>query len=295
MMPFAAALMMAASAWTGGASLAVVPPDLVIDTLAAFARPPRSRYSVSVKIGKPDPAIPLPPIAGDDASLPLVVIDAGHGGHDPGSSGNAIVERDITLALAKALRDELIESGRVRVAMTRADDRFLVLEERYGIARRLGADLFVSIHADAAANPAASGATVYTLSETASDREAAKLAARENRADIINGVDLSGRSNDIGAILIDLSQRETSLQSNDFARLLVREARDDVRFRPTPARKAGLIVLKAPDVPSVLFEAGYVSNADDASFLASREGQRRIARGLRQAVVVYFARLRAKR
>ncbi|NCP11676.1 MAG: N-acetylmuramoyl-L-alanine amidase [Sphingomonadales bacterium] len=261
----------------------------------AAAQRRRSRYSVSIKIGKPAPALPLPAIEGDDATLPLVVIDAGHGGHDPGAVAEGAREKDLTLALAKALRRDLIDSGRVRVALTRDDDSFLVLEERFGIARRLGADLFVSLHADGAENTAAHGATVYTLSETASDREAALLAARENRSDIIHGVDLGGKSDDIGAILIDLSQRETMRASADFARLLVREARDDFPFRQVPHRMAGLIVLKAPDMPSALVEAGYITNAADANFLASREGQRRVARGIAQAVIVHFAKLRAER
>jgi N-acetylmuramoyl-L-alanine amidase len=267
-------------------------PDAAV---LAAAQPPRSRYSVSVDIGKPAPAIALPPIAGDDTTLPLVVIDAGHGGHDPGALGDTVEEKTLTLALARALRDELLASGRVRVALTRNADRFLILEERFGIARRLGADLFLSIHADAAGNPAATGATVYTLSETASDREAARLAARENRSDIINGVDLGRQADDVGAILIDLSQRDAMRTSADFARLLVREAHDDFAFRATPHRLAGLIVLKAPDMPSALIEAGYISNPGDATFLASREGARRFARGVRKAVVVHFARLNAKR
>lgn len=276
------------------AAILGVGPGVTLSHYAATS-PPQGRYSVSVDIGKPAPAIPLPPIEGDDKTLPLVVIDAGHGGHDPGAGGGAVQEKTLTLELAKALRDELLASGRVRVAMTRSDDRFLILEERYGIARRLGADLFLSLHADAAGNPAASGATVYTLSETASDREAARLAARENRADLINGVDLGRQGDDVGAILIDLSQRDTMRTSAAFARLLVREARDDFPFRATPHRMAGLIVLKAPDMPSALIEAGYISNPGDAGFLGSREGQRRIARGVRKAVVIHFARLNAKR
>lgn len=276
-------------------ALLAAPTGLPDGTALALAQPPRQHYSVSVDIGKPAPAIALPPIEGNDKTLPLVVIDAGHGGHDPGALGDNVEEKTLTLALAKALRDELLASGRVRVALTRSDDRFLILEERFGIARRLGADLFLSIHADAAGNPAATGATVYTLSETASDREAARLAARENRSDIINGVDLGRQGGDVGAILIDLSQRDAMRSSADFARLLVREAHDDFAFRPTPHRLAGLIVLKAPDMPSALIEAGYISNAGDASFLASREGQRRFARGVRKAVVVHFARLNARR
>lgn len=273
-----------------GAGPAMPPPPRY-----AAAAPPQRRYSVSVAIGKPAPAIPLPPVSGNDKTLPLVVLDAGHGGSDPGASRDTVVEKDLTLAIARALRDELLASGRVRVAMTRDDDRFLVHEERYGIARRLGADLFLSLHADAVESSAAHGATIYTLSETGSDREAARLVARENRADIVNGVNLGRANSDIDAILVDLSQRETMRASADFARLLVREARDDFDFRAIPHRMGGLIVLKAPDMPSALLEAGYLSNPGDASFLASREGRRRIARGVREAVVVYFARRNAKR
>jgi N-acetylmuramoyl-L-alanine amidase len=257
------------------------------------ARRPEKRYSVTVPIGKPKPAVPLPRVEGPaDARLPLVVIDAGHGGHDPGavSPHGGSREKDITLALARAIRKELLASGRVRVALTRADDRFLVLEERYGIARRLKADLFISVHADAAENQEASGASIYTLAEVASDREAARLAARENRANIINGVDLSAHSGDVSAILLDLTQRETMSLAADFARLLQREAGDEVEFRTAAHRFASFIVLKAPDTPSVLFETGFISNKDDVAFLLSPAGQKKIARGVREAVQVHFAR-----
>ncbi len=275
---------------------AVSGPAASGDGAVHAAKRPRARYSVSVAIGRPDPAVPLPRVAGEEG-LPLVVIDPGHGGHDPGATaaGAGRAEKVLTLAIARALRDELIASGRVRVAMTRDDDRFLVLEERYGIARRLNADLFLSLHADAAERPDAKGATVYTLSEVASDREAARLAARENRSNRLNGVDLGGRSSAVETILIDLAQRATMQASADFARLLAREAKDEFPWRASPYRLAGLIVLKAPDVPSALIEAGYVSNPADASFLASREGQRRIARGIRAAVTIYFARRRGAR
>ena len=257
------------------------------------ARRPEKRYSVTVPIGKPKPAVALPRIEGPaDARLPLVVIDAGHGGHDPGavSPHGGSLEKDITLALARAIRKELLASRRVRVALTRSDDRFLVLEERYGIARRLKADLFISVHADAAENQDASGASIYTLAEVASDREAARLAARENKANIINGVDLGAHSGDVSAILLDLTQRETMNLASDFARLLQREASDEVEFRTTAHRFASFIVLKAPDTPSVLFETGFVSNENDVAFLVSSAGQKKIARGVREAVQVHFAR-----
>ncbi|PQM28659.1 N-acetylmuramoyl-L-alanine amidase [Sphingopyxis lindanitolerans] len=254
---------------------------------------PKKRYSVTVPIGKPKPALPLPAIEGPaDPRLPLVVIDAGHGGHDPGaiSPHGGQREKDITLALAGAIRDALIASGRVRVALTRADDRFLVLEERYGIARRLKADLFLSIHADAATNEEAHGASIYTLSEVASDREAARLAARENKANIINGVDLGAHGSAVSSILLDLTQRETMNSAADFARLLQREASDEMQFRTTAHRFASFVVLKAPDTPSILFETGFVSNKDDVEFLASKAGQQKVARGVRDAVLIHFAR-----
>lgn len=270
-------------------------PRLELQPPARFrAKPPEKRYSVTVPIGKPKPAVALPRIEGpNNPRLPLVVIDAGHGGHDPGaiSPHNGTREKDITLGIARAIRDDLIASGRVRVALTRSDDRYLVLEERYGIARRLKADLFISIHADAAENQQASGASIYTLSEVASDREAARLAARENKANIINGVDLGAHSSEVSSILLDLTQRETMNVASDFARLLQREAGDDVKFRPTTAHRfASFVVLKAPDTPSVLFETGFISNEGDSEFLASAAGQKKIARGVRDAVQIHFAR-----
>ena len=253
--------------------------------------PNRTSYSETMRVPPARPAPALPRIYGADDSRPLVVIDAGHGGHDPGAVApdGSHQEKDLTLRLALAIRDELIASGRVRVALTREDDRFLVLQERYGIARRLGADLFISIHCDSAGNTGASGATVYTLSEVASDREAARLAARENRADIIAGVDLGGQSQEISSILIDLTQRETMNVSARFAGLLGREAAPLIPTRSSFHRMASLVVLKAPDMPSVLFETGFISNAGDARFLASRDGQQRVAQSVRRAVEIHFA------
>ncbi len=222
----------------------------------------------------------------------MVVIDAGHGGPDPGSSSSDDSEREKTIALniAKAIRDELVESGRVRVALTRSDDRFLVLEERREIARALHADLFISIHCDSAPTPAARGASIYTLSETSSDRVAAALAARENKSDVINGVDLSGASNDVSTILIDLAQRETMNTSSAFASRLERELAPLIGLKPNFHKFAGLMVLKAPDVPSVLLETGYISNDDDLALLTSEGYRHKIALGVRRAVEAHFAR-----
>ncbi|MFD1787683.1 N-acetylmuramoyl-L-alanine amidase [Sphingomonas floccifaciens] len=247
-------------------------------------------YSVTMRVPATSRPLPLPKAVGA-ARLPLVVIDAGHGGHDPGavSPDGRLQEKDLTLKVAKAIRDELVASGRARVALTRDDDRFLVLRERYGLARRMGAALFISIHCDSASSSDASGATVYTLSEIASDKEAARLAARENKADILAGVDLGGAGADISQILIDLTQRETMNTSASFARVLGREARPLIPTKPVFHRMASLMVLKAPDVPSILFETGYISNQRDADFLNSREGREKVAQSVRRAVEVHFA------
>jgi N-acetylmuramoyl-L-alanine amidase len=256
------------------------------------SEPPQRRYQVTAPI-RSNVGKGLPKISGPaDASLPLVVIDAGHGGHDPGaiSPHGGQREKDVTLAIAKAVRDEMLKSGRVRVALTRDSDKFIVLQDRYQIARKLNADLFISIHADSADNPLASGGTVYTLSEIASDREAQRLAARENKANILNGVNLGGADANVSSILIDLTQRETMNVSADFAKLLLREAMPKMRIRGNSHRFASFIVLSAPDTPSVLFETGYLSNASDVRFLASSTGRQKVARAVANAIQVHFAR-----
>ena len=264
----------------------IIPP-------AAFrADPPKRRYEVTapirVNVGKGLPLVSGPA----DDSLPLVVIDAGHGGHDPGaiSPHGGQLEKDVTLAIAKSVRDEMLKSGRVRVALTRDTDKFIVLQDRFQLARKLRADLFISIHADSAESPEATGGTVYTLSEVASDREAQRLAARENKANIINGVNLGGADANVSSILIDLIQRETMNVSADFAKLLLREVTPNMRIRGNSHRFASFIVLKAPDTPSVLFETGYLSNEADVTFLASQSGQGKVARALANAIQVHFAR-----
>ena len=235
----------------------------------------------------------LPPVTrARGENPPLVVIDPGHGGRDPGAASpfDETREKHVTLALARAVRDALARSGRVRAALTRDDDTYLALEERYEIARRLGADLFISIHADAApANDQAHGATIYTLSEVASDREAALLAASENEADLVGGARLSNDPN-VNLILIDLAQRESMNVSANFAQLLYREAAPIFPFRPQWHRFAAFVVLKAPDIPSILFESGYLTNATDASYIQSPEGRAQIAAGMRQAIEAQFAR-----
>ncbi len=271
--------------WLGLGRKEVTPPE-------AYRSKKVSKYEVTAPIGKAG-ARGLPTIYGPaDARLPLVVLDAGHGGHDPGaiSPHGGAREKDVTLALAKAVRDELLKTGRVRVALTRDNDSFIALQDRYGIARKLKADLFMSIHADSAENQSARGGSVYTLSEVASDREAQRLAARENKSNIINGVDLGGADVNVSSILIDLTQRETMNVSAGFAKLLLREAAPNMTLRSTGHHFASFVVLKAPDTPSVLFETGYISNAEDAAFLTSASGRQKIARSVSSAIQAHFAR-----
>lgn len=258
----------------------------------------KGRYSVRIALPPPEPLVALPKIAGpQDDRRPLVVIDPGHGGHDPGaiSPHGGAREKNITLGVARAIRDAILKEGRFRVALTRDDDRFLALQERYGIAQRLGADLFISVHADSAHINDASGATIYTLSEVASDREASRLAARENKADILNGIDLADKSPDVSSILIDLTQRETMMRSSDFAQLLHREGAQRMPFRSESHRFASFVVLKAPDVPSILLEAGYLTNARDVGLLSSREGRQAVGGSVADAIKVFFARQMASR
>lgn len=267
-----------------------------LSPVAQRAAPPRSRYNITIPLDPPSNGLPRPRVYGPKGR-PLVVIDAGHGGHDPGTISTVAGQRekDVTLAIAHKIKNELIASGRVRVALTREDDRFYVLRERSAIARNLGADLFISIHADAAASPDAKGATLYTLSEVASDREAASLAARENKSDVVRGVNLGGENADVASILIDLAQRETMNSSVRFANLVKREGAQHIPFRAGYHRMAGFAVLKAPDTPAILMEVGYMTNEEDVARLHSPEGQRDIASGLRRAIEIHFARRVAAR
>lgn len=236
--------------------------------------------------------IGLPDVNGpSDPTRPLVVIDAGHGGPDPGAVGEDVREKNVVLGLARALQQRLLNEGGVRVAMTRDDDRFVVLGERAEMARALGADLFISIHADSAGEKeGVEGASIYTLSETASSEAAARFAERENDADIVNGVNLSGNDQAVNNILVELSQRRTSENSAEFASLIMREGEGILKFHPQARRSAALAVLRAPDVPAVLYEAGFVTNPEEARTLQSAEGRERFADVMTRAIRVYFAR-----
>jgi N-acetylmuramoyl-L-alanine amidase len=224
---------------------------------------------------------------------PLVVIDPGHGGIDAGTrlAPTDHPEKAIVLEFGLLLRDKLEKSGKYRVVMTRNDDTFVPLPDRVTIAREHKASLFISIHADALqrGEGEAQGATIYTLSETASDAAAARLAEAENRADVIAGLDLSAESNDVADILIDLAKRETKTFSVQFARALASDLRNATKLHKEPLKSAGFVVLKAPDIPSVLIELGYVTNKQDLKSMTSDAWRARTVDAVGQAIDTFFA------
>lgn len=219
----------------------------------------------------------------------VIVIDPGHGGVDPGATGSGgSYEKDLVLPLAKAVRDALEKTGKYTVVMTRDTDIFLSLKARVAVGRRSKADLFISLHADSAPNSGVRGASVYTLSETASDKEAEALAKSENQSDIIAGVDLTNESDVVTSILIDLAQRETKNNAVKFAQKLVPELQKVGDVTHNGHRFAGFRVLKAPDVPSVLVEVGYVSNRYDESVMVTNRWRRGMASAISRTVDRYF-------
>lgn len=219
----------------------------------------------------------------------IIVVDPGHGGVDPGTIGRAgTQEKDITLALSVELKRQLEATGRYTVLLTRQGDVFMALRDRTAFARNANADLFLSIHADSISDVDTRGGSVYTLSERASDVEAAALAAKENKADIIGGVDLSRENGDVANILIDLAQRETMNHSAQFANILIDELGQSIMLLRNTHRFAGFAVLKAPDVPAALFELGYLSNRTDETLLRKPAHRAKVAGAIVRAIDRYF-------
>ena len=275
----------------GGAALigAKIPvPELGRDYVMRFFLEPE-RVEV-------EPLI-LPEIIGSqDDSRPLVVLDAGHGGRDPGAvkrmpDGTEIYEKDIAFALTQAVRDKLLADGNFRVALTRSEDVLVPLAYRPEMARQLEADLFLSIHADSAGELSqVSGASIYTLSNEASSEAAARFAQRENAVDRLNGIEIEGQSDVVSDILVELSQQRTQEDASEFSSLIAREGEGEIKFHPETRRSAALAVLRAPDVPGVLFESGFVTNDEDLARLITDEGRDAYAEVLARAIRVYFAR-----
>ena len=219
----------------------------------------------------------------------IIVLDPGHGGVDPGAIGiRGTYEKKIVLMAAKSIKEILAKSGRYNVILTRKSDRFIPLRKRVAIARHARADLFISLHADSIKNGAVRGATVYTLSENASDREAAQLAERENKSDLIVGIDLDAESQEVTDILIDLVQRETMNQSAVLADAIVQEVTKSIKTHRRPHKFAGFAVLKALDIPSILLEMGYLSNIKDETLLNTDAFQKKLGRAILLGLDRYF-------
>jgi len=268
------------------------PARLVLDLAATDRENFLRRIALDNRVARSEPPTTNVPEPASGDPRPLVVLDPGHGGIDTGTrAASGELEKDIVLDFTQRLREHIEKLGKYRVLMTRTDDTFVPLGERVRIARNAGAALFVSIHADALPHGEgdAQGASVYTVSDTASDSEAARLAEKENRADVIAGVDLKAEPDDVADILIDLAQRETRSYSVQFAHRLVGEMKTATRLHKKPLKSAGLRVLRAPDVPSVLVELGYVSNRGDLHSLLSANWRDRTADSIAQAVDGYFA------
>lgn len=276
---------------------APVPPPLarpVVEVSAPVepAPVPALRQPVIEEAATPARAAPEPALQGRSPrseGKAVVVIDPGHGGVDPGALGvSGIYEKHITLAMARELKAQLEKGGRYKVHLTRDRDVFIRLRERVAIARQYGADLFISLHADSVANPQLAGLSVYTLSQTASDGEAQTLADKENKADLIAGIDLSHESADVANILIDLAQRETMNRSAGFAGGVVTELGRETTLLGNTHRFAGFAVLKAPDVPSILVELGYLSNPTEEKLLRQPDYRLKLAKGIARAIDRHF-------
>ena len=241
--------------------------------------------------------VPFPLIRPSDVpnrpSRRIVVIDAGHGGRDPGAraASSGTLEKNITLAAAREFRDALTQRG-YEVVLTRDSDIYIPLRERPQRGRAELGDLFISLHADSSSNRETRGASVYTLSQTASDRESEALAKRENESDLVAGIEINAQDDEVRDILLDLTMRRTLNESNRFAQILVEELREDWRVLPRrPQRSAGFAVLTSADMPSVLVEMGFLTNASDVQALASRNSRQGVIRALADAVDEYFETL----
>lgn len=285
------------------------PARVVLDLI----RTTRSNFFKKQALSKPPEALPLPggpvptprakPSVSKKSTLAsrrkaksrktaarrTIIIDPGHGGVDPGAIGHkGTPEKSVVFAFAKTLQRILNKTGKYKVVLTRNKDTFMRLRQRVDVARKAKADLFISLHADSLKVGQARGATIYTLSETASDREAAAMAAKENRVDIIAGVNLETESDEVTGILIDLAQRETKNHSIHFAKNLISNMKHTTKFAGKPHRFAGFRVLTAPDIPSVLIELGYLSSRRDEALLNSTKWRKKIASQIAKSIGNYF-------
>lgn len=270
-------------------------PRIVIDMAPASATQPQAAMESG---GWAEYANALAQQRAEDRAAPavqdgrrVVVLDPGHGGVDPGAIGaSGVREKTIVLAFAKNLKDVLEATGRYRVVMTRSDDTYIKLRDRYEVAHAAEAGLFISIHADSHSSASLRGMSFYTLSEKASDKEAEALAQKENLSDVIAGTDLTGYEEDVTSILISLAQQSVKASSASFAEALVQEMGRSVKLLRNPHRFAGFAVLKSPNVPSVLIELGFLSNRSDEQILRQPDRQRKTAAAMARAIDTFFDR-----
>ncbi|MFO7806651.1 MAG: N-acetylmuramoyl-L-alanine amidase [Paracoccaceae bacterium] len=262
---------------TGAATLVVSAAPVSAELFAATAR---------AEPGLPArPAVPSAPK--EDGPL-VVVIDPGHGGIDPGALRDDVVEAELMLQLAREVAEGLNRAGGIRAVLTRDEDIFVPLAARMTIARAAGADLLISLHADALEKDLAQGASVYTLTEEASDGSAQRMAERHGREDLVSGLDLTGQDDRVATVLMELARAETAPASNRFATALVTGMREaGVRLNSRPRREGPLAVLNATDFPSVLLEAGFLSSSEDRSTLRSPAGRAAFVRGITDAVLTW--------
>ncbi len=258
------------------------------------AKPSNKPSNKSVKSKKPSQDLtPMSGFSSPPREKPLVIIDPGHGGQDPGAIGaTGIYEKTIVLAVGKELARQLENSGKYRVKMTRDSDIFIPLRQRVMIARKHKAALFLSLHADSIRNSSITGASVYTLSDKASDAETEKLAERENKSDLIAGVDLTHQEEDVANILIDLAARDTMNQSRFLAKTVIDQLDDTgVKVVDHNLRSAGFAVLKAMDIPSILVEMGYLTNRTEVEKLSSPAHRQKIVKALKASIDRYFEKV----
>lgn len=281
----------------GSRDLAVSPSPSPVKTPALSAAPPAPRVAAP-----PAPVSAPGPVAMAPSRKPLsdnrkrtIVIDAGHGGGDPGAIGvKNIIEKNVTLAMARELKRQLEATGRYRAVLTRSDDTYIPLRKRVDLAHLAQGDLFISLHADKIGRRNVRGASIYTLSEKSSDEETARLADDANNSGILAGVDLSSQTEEVADILLDLAMREKMNQSNYFAELMVRTLRaNGVLLLEHAHRSAGFAVLKSPDIPAVLIELGFLSNPDEARLLNSESFRKSASAALASGVDAYFRKIQS--